>query len=261
MNIVVLLRAVRDPRSFSVNRKAQKIFINRETFMINPSDRNALEVALRLRGETGRVTAIAAGLDVAEDALRQALAAGADRAILIADHHLQHADGAVVARAFMRLLDHIGSHGGPAELVLLGAEALDADLAQVGPRLAAGLSWPFAGDCLAIEPTDKQDGIQVVVKQAGDFRRLAADLPAVLSVARDSNRPRYATAASVINAYSGDANLERLDCAALSFTDEDLSPTIEARGHTFPPEREYGRRFDGTAAELAAQLKRMAASQ
>ena len=63
MNILVLLHPIRNPASFTVNRKAQKIFTHRDEYVINPADKNALEAALRL-GAT--VTAVALGEAPAE---------------------------------------------------------------------------------------------------------------------------------------------------------------------------------------------------
>ena len=133
MNIFVILRAVKDPAGLTVNRKAHKVFVNREEYIFNPSDRNALEAALRLAGQ---VTVAACGGAPAEQVLRDARAMGAERAYLLKDRTLERADAGALTLALSRLLDRIGG----ADLVLCGAECLDADLARAWPRLCTGRS-------------------------------------------------------------------------------------------------------------------------
>ena len=83
MNVLVILRSVPDPAGFTVNRKAQKVFVNRARFMVNPTDRNALEAALTLAGADDRVTVAALGDQVARQALQMARAMGAGRAVCV----------------------------------------------------------------------------------------------------------------------------------------------------------------------------------
>ena len=94
MNILVVLRAVQDPAGITVNRKAQKVFINRPQAVVNPADRNALEAGLRL---DGALTAVAFGAGPAEEALRDARALGARRALRLADPAWEAADAYVLA--------------------------------------------------------------------------------------------------------------------------------------------------------------------
>ena len=83
MNIVVLLRAGRDPASFTVNRKAQKIFVHRDEWRVTPADLNALEAALQLAGSEHTVVAVSIGGPGAQEALYLARAMGAARALQV----------------------------------------------------------------------------------------------------------------------------------------------------------------------------------
>ena len=257
MNLLVILRAVRDPAGFTVNRKAQKIFVNRDNYICNPGDRNALEAALQLaqsqnerigEGQGGRVTVVAFGRQPAEMALRDARAAGAARAILVKDDAFMNADAPVLANALQRVVEHMGG----VELVLLGNEVLDADLAQAGPRLAQALDWPFIAGAHQLSVNGLT--LTAITRRPDGFHKLEAGLPAVVSVAVDSNKPRYAPGAQIINIYQAKDGVEVLTAGDLGLSEADLTPLTERRGESFPPERELGNRLEGSLDETATQL-------
>ena len=249
MNIFVILRAVKDPAGLTVNRKAHKVFVNREEYIFNPSDRNALEAALRLAGQ---VTVAACGGAPAEQVLRDARAMGAERAYLLKDRTLERADAGALTLALSRLLDRIGG----ADLVLCGAECLDADLAQVGPRLAQALHRPFIG--AAHQLSLGQGVLKAIAAHDRGFSLLAADLPAVAAVALDSNKPRYAPGKRLINIYTDALAVETLTAADLELSEAELTPAVTTRGEAFPPEREPGRRLEGDVVGQLVDLIRHA---
>lgn len=245
MNIFVVLRALRDPAGFTVNRKAQKVFVNRESYLLNPADRNALEAALQL-GQAGHaVTALAYGGTAAEAIARQARAVGASRAVWLHGEALAKAEAGALGATLRRAFEQLGQP----DLVLLGSEVLDADLAQLGARLAAALDWPYINAALDVSAASGDAVRATVADPAGGFHGLEADLPAVVSVARDSNRPRYAPAAQIITAFSVPDAIETLTLEDLGEADQ--SPRVTARGESFPPERVLGRQLEGTLDQMA----------
>jgi|SRR5579859_155361 len=251
MNILVVLRAVRDPAGFTVNRKAQKVFVNRERFIINPADRNALEAGLQVT--EGSVTAVALGGETAHEVLRQARAAGAARAIWVPLPEAAPLDARGATAILQRVVGQIGS----VDLVLLGAEVLDTDLAQVGPRLAAALDWPFMEEVYQARALP-EGGLGLVVRAAtGEYRLAGAGGPAVAGVARDCNKPRFAPAARIITLYQDPHAVEQLSLAELGLDEAQLSPATNVRGESFPPERTLGQMLAGDDAprELARALK------
>jgi electron transfer flavoprotein beta subunit len=260
MNIVVMLRALRDPASFTVNRRAQKIFVNREVYRLNPADHNALEAALALaEGVDGAsVTALSYGGEPAAEALHQARAMGAGRALWVKDQHLARADGAVLARVLRRALEHLGG----ADVVLLGASVLDADLAQAAPRLAAALDWPYVDAAWHLRAGDDPGRLVLAVRAGvGDgFRAVSTGLPAVVSIALDSNKPRYAPAPSIIRVYAEAQAVQTVTPEALGLEAAALEPLVVTRGQAFPPERQMGQPQtaapDEIAQQLAAELRR-----
>ena len=258
MNMVVVLRAVQDPAGLVVNRKAQKVFVNREAYQLNPADHNALEAALSAAGVGDTVTALGYGGPPAEDALRDALAAGAGRALWVRAPELQCADAAVLTHVLRRAIEYLGG----ADVVALGAEVIDADLAQIGPRLAAALAGTYVGNVHRFAPG--QGGmVRAVVpaEAAGGYRLIEADQPIIAAVMRDCNQPRFAPAARIITIYSTPDAVEVVTLAELGLGEAELAPLTEARGESFPPERELGARLEGTDEETARRVAEMVGLQ
>lgn len=245
MNILVFLNIIRDPAGLTVNRKAQKVFVNREAHTINPSDKNALEAALKLGG---KVMAVVVGDAPAEDAARLAKAMGASRAVQIRDAVLKTADAHILTQVLEKVVEHVGG----ADLVLLGDTVSEADTAQVGPRLAAALGRPFINHAHQI--TLNGTTVNVIAQVPDGFHAFEADLPAVIACAEHSNKPRYATGAHIINVYKAKDAVEVLSVADVGLNAEDLVPLVEVKGESFPPEREPGKRVEGSLDEMAHQV-------
>jgi electron transfer flavoprotein beta subunit len=246
MNILVILRAIQDPLGLTVNRRAEKVFVNREQYVFNPSDRNALEAALKLGGE---VAVVAFGDEPAEQVLRDARAIGAARAIQIKDATLNSLDACTLTLVLRRVVEQVS-----ADLVLLGGEVLDADLAQIGPRLAQALDWPLILDAHRVEARDGV--VRAIAPRGAVFHHAEADLPAVITIARDSNKPRYANAGEVITVYTRPDAVQVWNAADLGLSESELAPVTEVRGESFPPEREFGKKLEGDAAGQLAEILR-----
>src|SRR5512136_2424015 len=171
MRVVVTIKQILDPRGFTVNRKAEKIFVNREEYIINPPDRCALEVALRLKEAGGaEVIVLAGGPERTGDALRQTWAMGADRGIHLTDKLFAGADGLVAAKLLAAAIRKLGD----VELALTGDRALDTGAGEVGPRLAEALGWPHI---LAARTVEINNGSVRVIAGANQFVAVEAPRP------------------------------------------------------------------------------------
>ena len=147
--------------------------------IMNPDDKAGLEAALKLKDEFGaEVTVLTMGLPKAADALREALAMGADKAILVTDRVLGGADtwatSTTIAGA-LRNLDY--------DLIITGRQAIDGDTAQVGPQVAEKLGLTqitYAEEILNVEKTTGR----VVVKRHidGGVETVEGPLPIVITV-------------------------------------------------------------------------------
>ena len=211
MKIVVCIKQVPDTKGGvqfnpdgTLNRAAMLA-------IMNPDDKAGLEAALRLKDQYGaEVTVLTMGLPKAADVLREALAMGADKAILVTDRVLGGADtwatSSTIAAA-LRKLDY--------DLIITGRQAIDGDTAQVGPQISEHLDIPVNSYAQDI----KVDGDSVVVERLYDDRYhvLRAKMPCLITALAELNAPRYMTPGGIKDAYQaevtvwGRANLVDVD--------------------------------------------------
>ena len=209
---------------------------------MNPFDEIAMEEAIRLKesGLATEIIAVSIGPASAQETLRQALALGGDRAVLV------ETDTRTEPLAVAKILKAIAEREEP-RLIIMGKQAIDDDANQTGQMLAALLGWPqgtFAsrvtleGDA-AIVTREVDSGLQTV--------RLA--LPAVVTVDLRLNEPRYASLPNMMKA-------KRKPMEAIS-PDElgvDITPRLKVLSTWPPAAREAGFRV-GDASELVAKLR------
>lgn len=248
MKIVVGVKAVLDPSGITVNRRAGQVAVQREEVVMDPAAKNALEAALRLKDALGaEVIALAVGAERAGDVLCEALGMGADQAIGVQEATLSRADVGVVTRVLARAVERLGG----VDLVLVGERALDTGTGQVGPCLAEALGWPLLPMALRLEVNGAT--LRIVRRRDHEVIAQEADLPAVVTIPRDSHPPRYAHAARLLQAYR-DGLVTYWSVADLEMDAASLEPLVQVRGAVVPPERELGVRLMGTAEEVAAKL-------
>jgi electron transfer flavoprotein beta subunit len=196
------------------------------------------------------VEVIALGLGPArvDDALREAIARGADRAVHINDPALADlkADAAGGARLMAAAVGKIGD----VSLVACGALALDSGAGELPGRLAEVLSWPVLTEVYAIEEiTD------ALLHCSQRFVRSEVDLPALVTVPRGANQPRHIFGARVFNAYR-QGQVATWGLADLGVSLDDLEPLTRVSGRRFPPERALGTRLEGSLDEMVESLVR-----
>jgi electron transfer flavoprotein beta subunit len=162
--------------------------------IMNPDDKAGLEAALRIKDQNGaEVTVITMGLPKADAVLREALAMGADKGILITDRVLGGADTWATSQtiaAGIRNLDY--------DLIITGRQAIDGDTAQVGPQIAEHLGIPVISYAQDI----KIEGDSVVVQRQFEDRYhvLKAKMPCLITALSELNEPRYMTPGGIWDA-------------------------------------------------------------
>ena len=162
--------------------------------IMNPDDKAGLEAALRLKDQYGaEVTVVTMGLPKAEEVLREAMAMGADKGILVTDRVLGGADtwatSTTIAGA-IRNLDY--------DIIITGRQAIDGDTAQVGPQIAEHLGILVISYAEGIEV----DGDSVIVKRQYEDRHhmLKAKMPVLITALSELNEPRYMTPGGIFDA-------------------------------------------------------------
>ena len=209
---------------------------------INPFDEIALEEALRIRerGEADEVVAISIGPDDTQQQLRNALAMGADRAILVKCD--QPVEPPAVARAFLKLVERESPL-----LVILGKQAIDDDSNQTGQMLAALWGRPQATFASKLE---FKDGIVRVTREVdAGLEVIEADLPAVCTTDLRLNEPRYIKLPDIMK-----AKKKPLDITDLASLGVDAAPVLKVLKFEPPPQRQKGVMVKD-AAELVAALR------
>ena len=208
--------------------------------------RRALAKGVELARVTGgHCCVLSLGPPTAERVLREALACGADEAILLSDPVFAGSDTLVTARALAALLE---SRGG-ADLVLVGRASLDAETGQVGPQLAELLGLPFAGAVRTLVVDRDTRHARVSCEHDDGGCELSVALPAVLALAERSCRPAKADAAAV-DAIAAD-RVARRDATHLPSRGgwgEAGSPTRVTQVTAIPHQRE-GLLCEGTLEE------------
>ena len=217
--------------------------------IMNPDDKAGLEAALKLKDEFGaEVTVLTMGLPKAADALREALAMGADKAILVTDRVLGGADtwatSTTIAGA-LRNLDY--------DLIITGRQAIDGDTAQVGPEIAEHLGLPQI--TYALDIIEKDGDIQVKRECDEGYDMISTQLPAVVTVVRLPYEPRYPTIKSKMAAKKKEIPvLTEEDIPAISLERCGLSGSTTKVKKTYTPVTEKnGVKLEGMEAEDAAK--------
>ncbi len=157
--------------------------------IINPWDEYAVEEALLLRDEYGgKVTVISMGPDEAMEALKHAVAMGADEAIRVWDDACAGSDTLATSYVLARTIDTIGD----VDLVLCGKSAIDAETWQTGVALATRLNVPSLMYTINIAEFDPDEGTITVERLLEQGRQVVdAPLPAVVGTIKGINEPRY----------------------------------------------------------------------
>jgi electron transfer flavoprotein beta subunit len=229
MNIVVCIKQVPDTNEVRLDPVTGTLIREGVPSIINPDDKSGLEAALRIKDETGaRVTVISMGPKQADEALREALAMGADEGVLVTDRLFGGADTWATSStlaAAIRLFDY--------DLIITGRQAIDGDTAQVGPQIAEHLG--LANISYAEELELDGDHIKVKRQYEDRYHILRAKLPCLVTALSELAAPRYMTPGGIFGAYR-ESEIRVITRADLTIDDGDIglkgSPTRVMKSFT-----------------------------
>ncbi|MEW9096341.1 MAG: electron transfer flavoprotein subunit beta/FixA family protein [Clostridiaceae bacterium] len=205
MNIIVCLKQVPDTTEVKIDPVTGTLIREGVPSIINPDDKNALEEALRLKEENGaKVTIVSMGPPQAEVALREALAMGADEAILISDRAFAGADTLATSRVLAAAVNKLEY-----DIVFAGRQAIDGDTAQVGPEIAEHLNLPQITYVEKVEV----DGKELKVRKAWEdgYENIRVQMPVLLTAIKELNEPRYMSVGNIFGAFDKEIKVWNAD--------------------------------------------------
>lgn len=211
MKIVVCIKQVPNTTEIKINPTTGTLIRDGVASIMNPDDKGGLEEALILKDKyNAHVTVITMGLPQADDILREALAMGADRAILLTDRKLGGADTLATSNALAAALRQLEF-----DLVITGRQAIDGDTAQVGPQIAEHLDLPQVTYLENLE----FDGLKTFsIKKATEdgYQILEVDSPCVVTVLASANKARYMSVRGIVEAYNNEVEVWGFDKLGIS---------------------------------------------
>jgi len=193
--IIVCFKHVIDETELKIDRANNKINFEGAKTKISDDDKNAIEEAVRLKEKNGgSITAICVGGADAKKSMKEALAMGCDRGRLISDPAFQEEDATATAYVLSQSIRKIGKF----DVVITATGTTDSYSGIVGPALAEYLELPqltfaskimLSGNKVTVDRL-LEDGVETV----------EAELPAVVTVAREINQPRFPTLLQIMSA-------------------------------------------------------------
>ena len=229
----------------------------------NPDDLNAVEAALVLKEQTGaEVIIVSMGPPPAEGMLRECLARGCDRAVLVSGREFGGSDTYATSQILAAAINKIGVDA--EDIVMCGRQAIDGDTAQVGPQIAEKLGLPqvtYAADI-------QMEGNTLTVKRMLEdgYMTVKTQTPCLITCIKELNEPRYMSVYGIFDCYS--KPYEVLDYNALK--DDPLidpstiglmgSPTNILTSFT-PPQKGAGMMLEGADKATCDQLAGMLAAK
>ncbi|HVH31805.1 MAG TPA: electron transfer flavoprotein subunit beta/FixA family protein [bacterium] len=252
MNILVCVKQVPDTEALiRIKSDGSGIDETALNLVVNYYDEHATEAGLRLREQFGgSVTLLSVGPERAKEALRTGLAMGADEAILINDPALEGIDHVGLARVLAEVIRTL-----PHDVVICGKISTDDNAGIVGPALAEFLGLPQATAIAHLEADATGAGAVVHREVEGGAEVLQVPFPAVLTVERSLNEPRYPSLPGIMKA-------KRKEIKTLNLAAAGLSPsTVGAAASrtvltslSAPPKRKAGRTVDGDTDQAVAAI-------
>ncbi len=251
MKIIVCIKQVVDTGA-SLEIKDGRVNFEGSPRVLNPYDEFAVEEAVRIRENQpeAEITLITLGPDNYKDTLRKGLAMGADQAVHLLDPSFENLDSLGIARALSMAIKTMSY-----DLVLCGRQAVDDDMAQVGPCLATLLKIP----CVTVitELTFFEDFSKATVTRQieGGSEIIETSLPALFTCQKGLNEPRLPSLKGIMAAKK--KKVTTLSAADIGFDSATMGVGVNKTEQielSLPPSRKKGVILEGSVAEVSAEL-------
>ncbi len=251
MNIIVCVKQVIDTGA-TLTLKEGKVDTEASPRVLNPYDEFAVEEAVRIKEKNPdtTVTLVSLGPENFKDTIKKGLAMGADKGVHLLDPAFDGLDSLGVATALACAIKTMDC-----DLILCGRQAVDDDLAQVGPSLAVLLGIPFVTVITRLTLSDDRKQVEVARQIEGGSEIIEAPLPVLLTCQKGLNEPRLPSLKGIMAAKKKEIAVR--DAASIGFdpaTQGIAANRIEQVGLSKPPARGQGVKLEGSAQEVSAQL-------
>ena len=252
MNILVCLKLISQAQ-FSDTLRDSDDRLTGGQLGINPADMYALEMALRIKEkQTGTVvTVVTMAPALAEHSLREALAMGADKAVLISDRRIAGSDTLVTAKVLAAAIAKLP----PQDMILCGKKALDSETGHIGPQLSVLLSMPIATN--VVEFTAKSGIVDILRAEDKGEYRYSGKTPCILTVCNGNEMVRKPTIMGLRRSRNAEISVMTLDDLDLdaSCVGLDGSPTRTVNTRTTAFRTGGGK----VAADISSGVRELAA--
>jgi len=251
MRIVVCVKQVIDTAA-RIDLKGGEVETTGLARVLNPYDEYAVEEAIRIRERKPdtEITLVSVGPEGFRDALRAGLAMGADKAVHLLDPEFDELDSLGVSRVLAQAVVFFGY-----DLILCGRQAVDDDMAQVGPALAVVLGIPCVTIVTHLNFSNDWQRAVITRQVEGGAEILESPLPVLLTCQKGLNQPRLPSLKGIMAAKKKEIKI--LDAAAIGFdpvpVGEKNSQVVQSHLE-LPPLRGKGQVFEGPVEESVARL-------
>ena len=252
LHVIVCIKSVPDTTQVRFDPETNTLLRGEVASIINPFDMYAIEEALRLKeAHGGKVTVLTMGPPKVEEQLRDALAMGCDEAILLSAREFAGADTWATAYTIAQAIRKLA----PFDVILCGKQAIDGDTGQVGPGIANQLDIPqltYVSKVREVHPDSSTIVVERLLEEGREVVR--SQMPVLLTVVKDINKPRDPTPRSIRKARRADIPVwtsAEIDAEA-RYLGLDGSPTKVVQIFTPPRRTDQVQIIQGDSAEQAA---------
>ena len=253
MKIYVLIKHVRDTETrVKIGPDGGSLEFLGDNWVISPYDEFAVEEGLKLKEKFGgEVVALTMGGEDSTKSLRQAMAMGADSAVLISDPLFGDLDALSTAKVIAKALS-----SEQFDLVLAGKQGVGGDSQAVGSMVAAILGIPVAAVVTSLEIENNSAKAKREIE--GGLELLSFPLPALVTCQKGLNEPRYPSLKGIMAAKKKE--VKTLTAKDLGFDENNMGPKankVVPKGYIAPPPRPQGRVIEGEPAAQAKELVKL----
>jgi len=256
VDILVCMKQVPDTETkIQINAQGSGIVAEGIKYVMNPYDEFAVEEALRIKEKFGgTVTIVSMGPARATEAIRTALAMGADKGVHLNDPAFEGADSYATAKALAAAIKPL-----PCNIILCGKQAVDNDNAQVYAAVAEMLGMPHVSVVTKLEiAADGKSATAEREVEGGAKEVVQASLPVLVAAQKGLNEPRYASLPGIMKAKKKPIDVVDLAKSGLAAGDVGAAGSkLKPVKYSLPPEREAGKVLEGEPEELAAKLVKL----